>query len=118
MASGYAEDLWQSAGHLKPSAYTTENITNGDLQDALLDGTFMVPPLDGQQNYPPQRLKVQTYAIARQAQDPNFMNTARLTSETMTEDVEDQFTNLIKQAIAAFTLLAREADQPLWSRAN
>ena len=60
MTSGYTEDLWQSAGHLNPSAYTTEDITNGDLQEVLLDGIFMIPPLDGQQSYPPQRLKLQT----------------------------------------------------------
>ena len=46
------------------------------------------------------------------------MNTPTLTSETMTEDAEDQFSNLIEQAITAFAPLAREADQPLWSKAT
>ena len=53
MASERIENLWNLAGHLKPSAYTTENITNGDLQDALLDGTFMAPPLTGNRTTSP-----------------------------------------------------------------
>ena len=53
MASGYIEDLWESAAQLQPSAHSAEDITKGDLQDTLLDGIFMVPPLDGQQSYPP-----------------------------------------------------------------
>ena len=64
MASRHTENLWDSAAQLQPSAYSTEDITNSDLQDTLLDGAFMVPPLDGQQSYPPQRLKMQVYAIA------------------------------------------------------
>ena len=57
MASEYVEGLWESAAQLQPSAYSAEDITNGDMQDTLLDGTFMVPPLDGQQIYPPPTSK-------------------------------------------------------------
>ena len=116
MASRHTENLWDSAAQLQPSAYSTEDITNSDLQDTLLDGAFMVPPLDGQQSYPPQRLKMQVYAIARQARDHNFMTTDILTSETLAEDVQEQFTNLIEQATVAFTVLTREAGRPFWSK--
>ena len=83
MASECTEGLWESAAQLQPSAYSAEDITDSDMQVTLLDGTFMVPPLDGQQKYPPQRLKIQIYAVARQARDHTFMNTDVLTSETL-----------------------------------
>ena len=118
MASEYVEGLWESAAQLQPSAYSAEDITDSDMQDTLLDGTFMVPPLDGQQNYPSQRLKIQIYAVARQARDHTFMNTDVSTSESLAEDVEEQFTLLIEQATGAFATLTREATPPLWSRAT
>ena len=42
----YAEDLWQSAAHLQPAAHTAKVITSDDLHNTLLDGAFMIPPLD------------------------------------------------------------------------
>ena len=98
MASECTEGLWQSAAQLQPSAYSAEDITDRDMQVTLLDGTFMVPPLDGQLNYPSRRLKIQIYAVTPQARDQTFMNTDVLTSETLAEDVEEQFALLIEQA--------------------
>ena len=118
MASECTEGLWQAAAQFQPSPYPAEDITDRDMQVTLLDGTFMVPPLDGQLNYPSRRLKIQIYAVARQARDHTFMNTDVLTSETLAEDVEEQFNLLIEQATGAFAALTREAPRPLWSRAT
>ena len=53
----YADDLWQSAIHLKPAAYTAEVITSDDLHDTLLAGTFMTPPLMEKSNSSPSATK-------------------------------------------------------------
>ena len=59
----YAEDLWQSAAHLQPTAYTSEVITSDDLHDTLLAGTFMIPPLMDKDNSPPSARKYTSTAL-------------------------------------------------------
>ena len=59
----FLDDLWQSAVQLDVPAYSSHEINNDDLHNTLLDGIFMDPPLDQQEEFRPQRQKVHVYSI-------------------------------------------------------
>ena len=111
------DDLWQFALQLDPSLLSAREIDSDDLHNTLLDGAFMLPPLDQEEGFRPQPHKVHTYSIARCIQDPKFLETVKNTSEDPRGDVETHFCSLVEQpAKAVFSLLAEGQDEPPWTR--